>query len=62
VTIKPGKQSFEITTDPITEPIGDEECEVDQTAILNFVQFMDPVLTIEIEGGNTVTHRFPSVS
>ncbi|MDQ3718393.1 MAG: hypothetical protein M3311_04480 [Thermoproteota archaeon] len=62
VTIKPGKQSFEITTDPITEPIGDEECEEGQTAILNFVQFMDPVLTIETEGGNTVTHTFPSIS
>jgi hypothetical protein len=61
VTIKPGRQSFEITTDPITEPIGDGGCEEDQTEILNFVQFIEPVLTIQTEGGNTVTHAFPSV-
>jgi hypothetical protein len=61
VTIKPGRQSFEITTDPITEPIGDGGCEEGQTEILNFVQFIEPVLTIQTEGGNTVTHRFPSV-
>jgi hypothetical protein len=61
VTIEPGTQSFEITTDPITEPIGDGECEEGQKAILNFVQFMEPVLTIQTEGGNTVTHAFPSV-
>jgi hypothetical protein len=62
VTIKPGRQSFEITTDPITEPIGDEGCEEGQTEILNFVQFIEPVLTIQTEGGNTVTHTFPSVT
>jgi hypothetical protein len=62
VTIKPGRQSFEITTDPITEPIGDEGCEEGQTEILNFVQFIEPVLTIQTEGGNTVTHPFPSVT
>lgn len=62
VTIKPGRQSFEITTDPITEPIGDEVCEEGQTEILNFVQFIEPVLTIQTEGGNTVTHTFPSVT
>jgi hypothetical protein len=61
VTIKPGRQSFEITTDPITEPIGDGECEEGQTEILNFVQFIEPVLTIQTEGGNTVTHTFSSV-
>ncbi len=61
VTIEPGTQSFEITTDPITEPIGDGECEEGQKAILNFVQFIEPVLTIQTEGGNTVTHAFPSV-
>jgi hypothetical protein len=62
VTIKPGRQSFEITTDPITEPIGDEGCEEGQTEILNFVQFIEPVLTIQTEGGNTMTHTFPSVT
>jgi hypothetical protein len=62
VTIKPGRQSFEITTDPITEPIGDEGCEEGQTEILKFVQFIEPVLTIQTEGGNTVTHTFPSVT
>ncbi len=62
VTIKPGRQSFEITTDPITEPIGDEGCEEGQTEILNFVQFIEPVLTIQTEGGNTVAHTFPSVT
>jgi hypothetical protein len=63
VTIKPGTQTFEITTDPpITEPIGDGGCEEGQTAILNFVQFIEPVLTIQTEGGNTVTHTFPSPS
>jgi hypothetical protein len=62
VTIEPGRQSFEITTDPITEPIGDGGCEEGQTAILNFVQFIEPVLTIQTKGGNTVTHTFPSVS
>lgn len=61
VTIEPGTQSFEITTAPITEPIGDGECEEGQKAILNFVQFIEPVLTIQTEGGNTVTHAFPSV-
>jgi hypothetical protein len=61
VTIKPGRQSFEITTDPITEPIGDGGCEEGQTEILNFVQFIEPVLTIQTEGGNTMTHTFPSV-
>ena len=61
VTIKPGRQSFEITTDPITEPIGDGGCEDGQTEILNFVQFIEPVLTIQTEGGNTMTHTFPSV-
>ena len=61
VTIKPGRQSFEITTDPITEPIGDGGCEEGQMEILNFVQFIEPVLTIQTEGGNTVTHTFPSV-
>lgn len=61
MTIEPGRQLFEITTDPITEPIGDGGCEEGQTAILNFVQFIEPVLTIQTEGGNTVTHRFPSV-
>ncbi|MDQ3854312.1 MAG: hypothetical protein M3299_15960 [Thermoproteota archaeon] len=60
-TIKPGRQSFEITTDPITEPIGDGGCEEGQTEILNFVQFIEPVLTIHTEGGNTVTYTFPSV-
>ena len=49
VTIEPGTQSFEITTDPITEPVGDGECEEGQKAILNFVQFMEPVLTIQTE-------------
>ena len=62
VTIRSGRQSFEITTDPITEPIGDEGCEEGQTEILNFVQFIEPVLTIQTEGGNTVTHTFPSVT
>jgi hypothetical protein len=62
LTIKSGRQSFEITTDPITEPIGDEGCEEGQTEILNFVQFIEPVLTIQTEGGNTVTHTFPSVT
>jgi hypothetical protein len=62
VTIEPGtQQPFEITTDPITEPIGDGGCEEGQKAILNFVQFIEPVLTIQTEGGNTVTHAFPSV-
>ena len=61
VTIKPGRQSFEITTDPITESIGDGGCEEGQTEILNFVQFIEPVLTIQTEGGNTMTHTFPSV-
>jgi hypothetical protein len=61
VTIEPGTQPFEITTDPITEPIGDEGCEEGQKAILNFVQFIEPVLAIQTEGGNTVTHAFPSV-
>lgn len=61
VTIEPGTQPFKITTDPITEPIGDGGCEEGQKAILNFVQFIEPVLTIQTEGGNTVTHAFPSV-
>ncbi|MDQ3852337.1 MAG: hypothetical protein M3299_05835 [Thermoproteota archaeon] len=63
VIIEPGTQSFEITTHPITEPVvGDGGvCEEGQTAILNFVQFIEPVLTIQTEGGNTVTHAFPSV-
>ena len=61
VTIELGRQSFEITTDPITEPIGDGGCEEGQTAILNFVQFIEPVLTVQTKGGNIVTHTFPSV-
>jgi hypothetical protein len=61
VTIKPGRQSFEITTDSITEPIGNGGCEEGQTEILNFVQFIEPILTIQTEGGNTVAHSFPSV-
>ena len=61
MTIKPGAQPFEITTDPITEPIGDGGCEEGQDAILNTVQFIEPVLTIQTEGGNTVTHTFPSI-
>ncbi len=61
MTIEPGAQPFEITTDPITEPIGDGGCEEDQKAILNFVQFIEPMLTIQTEGGNTVTHAFPSI-
>jgi hypothetical protein len=61
MTIEPGAQPFEITTDPITEPIGDGGCEEGQDAILNFVQFTEPVLTIQTEGGNTVTHAFPSI-
>ncbi len=61
MTIEPGTQPFEITTDPITEPIGDGGCEEGQDAILNSVQFIEPVLTIQTEGGNTVTHAFPSI-
>ncbi len=61
MTIEPGAQPFEITTDPITEPIGDGGCEEGQDAILNFVQFIEPMLTIQTEGGNTVTHAFPSI-
>jgi hypothetical protein len=62
VTIKPGRQSFEITTEAITEPIGDGGCEEgQQTVRLNFVQFLEPVLTIQTKGGKTLTHTFPGV-
>lgn len=61
ITIEPGRQSFELTTETITEPVGDVECEEGQTAILNSVQFIEPVLTIQT-GGNTLTQPFPSIT
>ena len=61
ITIESGRQSFELTTETITEPVEDVECEEGQTAILNFVQFIEPVLTIQT-GGNTLTHTFPSIT
>jgi hypothetical protein len=62
VTIKPGRQSFGITAEAITEPIGDGGCEEgQQTVRLNFVQFLEPVLTIQTKGGKTLTHTFPGV-
>jgi hypothetical protein len=62
VTIKPGRQSFEITTQAITQPIGDGGCqEGQQTVRLNFVQFLEPVLTIQTKNGQTLTYTFPSV-
>lgn len=61
ITIEPGRQSFELTTETITEPVGDVECEEGQTAILNSVQFIEPVLTIQT-GGNTLTQPFPGIT